>query len=282
MVDDRQAAPPASAPGACSAALDRVLDALERHGCRVTGAGRQRKAQCPAHDDRDPSLSVLDGEYRVKLRCWAGCDEDQVLDAVGLARADLSTGRRSRDRGADTWAPWQRGNNACPCHPIARYSYTDEHGELLFQVVRGEHKEFSQRRPDPSSPSGWRWSGVSEVRHVLYRLPAILAAPPTACIFVTEGESDVHALEAAGEVATCNPGGTGGGWRPEYAGPLADRDVLVVADRDEPGREHAWSVYQSVRPVARSAWIVQAREGKDARDHLAAGLGVADFTWWEL
>jgi DNA primase len=135
--------------------------------------------------------------------------------------------------------------------------------------------------PDPSSRSGWRWGQLAEVRHVLYRLPAVLAVPGSGCVFVTEGEKDVHALEAVGEVATCNPGGAGK-WRPEYAEPLAGRDVLIVADRDGPGRDHAWAVLTSVRPVARFAWIVQAASGKDAADHLAAGLAVTDLVWWEL
>lgn len=193
-----------------SAAFDRMLTALAEAGSRTTGYGRQVSAQCPAHDDRNPSLSVTDGTDRVLVRCHAGCDTDDVLTALGLGRADLFSSRQRQDRRADAWAPWQKD---CPCAPVAFYPYTDEAGRVLFEVVRGEHKAFAQRRPDPSSRSGWRWSGVAEVRHVLYRLPAILAAPASACIFVVEGEKDVHALEADGEIATCPPAARGSGGR---------------------------------------------------------------------
>jgi hypothetical protein len=260
----------------------RVVEALERGGSRVTGNGRQRKAQCPNHDDRVASLSVTQGESRVLLWCHSPeCTTDAIVAALKLTWADLFDGPPERGDGnsknADTWAPWQK-DGRCTCAPIARYDYADEDGHLLFQVVRGEHKEFSQRRPDPASPSGWRWS-LGDTRRVLYHLPQILAAPPEACVFVTEGEKDVHALEAAGEIATCNPQGAGK-WRPEYAGVLAGRDVLVVADKDPAGRTHAREVVASLEGTARSCWIVEAAEGKDAADHLAAGHTVSEFAWW--
>ena len=53
-------------------------------------------ARCPAHDDRDPSLSVSVKDGRVLLHCFAGCAPDEVLGAVGLTWRDL--------RGADPWA----------------------------------------------------------------------------------------------------------------------------------------------------------------------------------
>lgn len=277
-----------AAPGYGAAFLN-LIEHLEAYGSRVTGTGYQRKAQCPAHDDRDPSLMIKDGNLGVLMYDQGRCETDAVLAVLGMTSADLFNERRAADfgGGTDDWAPWQK--DGCPCAPVARYSYVDEGGELLFQVVRGAHKEFSQRRPDPASRSGWRWSGIDGVRHVVYRLPAVLAAPDSALIFLVEGERDVHALEASGGIATCSPGGAGK-WRPEYAEPFAGRDVLIIADRDEPnkhtgrrpGADHAWDAYTSVQPVARFAWIAQAAEGKDAADHLAAGHDVTDFVWWNL
>jgi hypothetical protein len=43
---------------------------------------------------------------------------------------------------------------------------------------------------------------------------------------------------------------------------------------------HARHVAASLDGIARSAWIVEAAAGKDARDHLAAGLAVTDLVWW--
>jgi hypothetical protein len=71
-------------------ALRRVLETLQRAGSclRRTGAGWQ--ARCPAHDDRNPSLSVTEGrDGRVLLKCRAGCETPAVLAALGLQWSDL-------------------------------------------------------------------------------------------------------------------------------------------------------------------------------------------------
>jgi DNA primase len=69
-----------------SAAIDRVLDRLD--GVRRNGEGRYM-TRCPAHDDRRPSLSVRDAETRVLLHCFAGCETEDVLAALGLGWRDL-------------------------------------------------------------------------------------------------------------------------------------------------------------------------------------------------
>lgn len=95
-------------------------------------------------------------------------------------------------------------------------------------------------------------------------------------MYVVEGEKDVHALEAVGVVATCNAMGAGK-WRDSYAKTLRGADVVVVADRDTAGREHAEKVAASLADVAQSVRIVEAVEGKDAADHLKAGHGVDEL-----
>jgi len=74
--------------------LERVLGALTSRGLAIkpTGAGRHM-AQCPAHEDRSPSLSILnestpDGE-RVLVNCFAGCPAERVLSTLGLEFAAL-------------------------------------------------------------------------------------------------------------------------------------------------------------------------------------------------
>lgn len=64
-----------------------LLSRLEK----VRTAGRDRwMARCPAHHDGTPSLSVraLD-DGRMLLHCYAGCDVQAVLGAIGLQFSDL-------------------------------------------------------------------------------------------------------------------------------------------------------------------------------------------------
>ena len=113
---------------------------------------------------------------------------------------------------------------------------------------------------------------------MLYRLPRVLeAAAAGATVYVAEGEKDVHALEACGAVATCNPMGAGKGkWRDEYTRSLRGAHVVVVADRDDEGRKHAEHIRAS---LARAGTPARGRAPgrEDAADHLAAGHGLDDF-----
>ena len=66
--------------------LGCVLSRLE--GVRRCGDGYL--ALCPAHDDRQPSLSIREGKGgRVLVKCWAGCETQHVISTLGLRWADL-------------------------------------------------------------------------------------------------------------------------------------------------------------------------------------------------
>ena len=46
-------------------------------------AGTAWMARCPAHDDREPSLSIADAKNgKVLVRCHAGCDQQDVIAAL--------------------------------------------------------------------------------------------------------------------------------------------------------------------------------------------------------
>ena len=69
---------------------------------------------------------------------------------------------------------------------------------------------------------------------------------------MVEGEKDVHALERAGVVATCNPGGAGK-WREEYSEVLREAVVVIIADKDKPGQAHARQVMASLKGSPRQS-----------------------------
>jgi len=238
----------------------------------VRRSGGHVYARCPAHDDRKPSLSVTVGKAQpVVFNCQAGCATEDILAAIGLTWADVCK-PRDEDTGREEWTPFGPAT--------AVYDYVDEQGRLLFQVLRTRDKQFPCRVPDPTAKHGYRWK-LGDVRRVLYRLPKVIEAVRDGKpIWIVEGEKDVHALEARGQVATCNPGGAGK-FRPEYAEALRDATVIVVADKDGPGQQHARQVAAILDGVAARLRIVEAAVGKDAADHLAAGRTVEEFvqTW---
>ncbi|MGI8778249.1 MAG: DUF3631 domain-containing protein [Acidimicrobiales bacterium] len=256
-------------------AIQTVLERLEAADCRPrrTGSSPWWSARCPAHDDTNPSLGVKVGdEDQVVVVCQAGCDFDSIVAALKLAPSDFFTTNGNGDgNGRDDVDEWTPAGPA-----VATYRYVDVEGRVVFGVARTAEKAFRQWQPDPTTRSGRRWN-LDGVTRVLYRLPKVLeAAAAGGRVYVVEGEKDVHALESAGAVATTNPGGAGK-WRPEYVEALRGAEAVVVADRDEVGRAHARQVLASLGTAGIPATVVEAAEGKDAADHLAAGRGLDDF-----
>lgn len=216
-------------------AFDRIVAALEQHGRRVRRrGGAEAVAQCPAHDDHNPSLSITGTEGQVLIHCHTGCGTPDVVAALGLNMRDLYDTRRG-----------------------VEYRY--DNGRV---VHRGIDKSFRQSNTDRPVE--------------LYRLGKVCAAVAAGeTVYVVEGEKDVHALEAIGATATCNPMGAGK-WGQLDPSPLYGARVRVIADQDEPGRAHAADVYTSLVGHA-DVEIMAPKIGKDPADHIAAGHGLEDF-----
>ena len=223
--------------------LEALLARLKR--VRRNGSGWQ--ALCPAHMDRNPSLSIDVREGTILVHCHAGCSQQAVLAGLEIEAHELFLGASDTER-----------------RIIAEYPYGDEKGELLFQVVRYEPKCFRQRRPD--GKGGWHWN-LNGVRRVLYRLPEVLTAKSA---LVCEGEKDCETARVLGLVATCNAGGAGK-WREEYSECLRGKQITIVADADEPGRKHAQQVTASLSGKAELVKVLEFPHSKDLSEWVAMG-----------
>jgi 5S rRNA maturation endonuclease (ribonuclease M5) len=260
--------------------MDALTEILLPKLTGIKKSGASWMARCPAHEDGNPSLHIARGTtHPVLLTCHAGCERDDILKAIGLTWDDLCAPREERPARGE-WTP--HGDAS------AIYDYVDEDGKLLFQVLRTADKHFTQRVPDASRKTGWRWS-LGSTRRVLYRLPKVIEAVASGeLIYICEGEKDVHAIEGAGMTATCNPGGAGK-WREEYSAFFRDAAVIIVADRDKPGQAHARQVATGLQDIAGAIEIAEPHgEGtadgnaiKDISDHLSAGYTFRDLvtTW---
>lgn len=63
-----------------------LLNRLDR--AKPNGADRWM-ARCPAHEDDGPSLSIRATGDRILLNCFAGCETEDVLAAIGLTFSDI-------------------------------------------------------------------------------------------------------------------------------------------------------------------------------------------------
>jgi len=148
---------------------------------------------------------------------------------------------------------------------IAKYDYTDENGNLLYQVVRYDNKEFMYRRPD--GKGDWIWN-LGNIRPVPYRLDEVVKSQE---VVIVEGEKDVERLRKLGFAATTSPMGAGK-WRSEYNHYFKGKDVIIIADNDDPGRKHAADIAQNLLGIAKSIKIIDltgcVEEKGDVSDYL--------------
>ena len=153
------------------------------------------------------------------------------------------------------------------------YDYRDETGEILSRVKRTPDKRFFQLGPDGKGGFHSVSGCMDGVRRVPYRLPELLAADPKRTVSVVEGEKDADRLATLGFIATCNAEGAGK-FRPELVEHFAGRKVVVLADNDQPGQDHAADVVAKLRSVAAvvTALALPGLPAKgDASDWLDAG-----------
>ena len=225
--------------------LDSMVHALE-----ARRSGSTWMACCPCHDDRTPSMSIKEVDGKVLVCCHAGCSQVDVIAALkarGLWQAAPPT---------RTWAK----------RIVATYDYTDEPGELLYQVVRYEPKGFSQRYPD--GRGSWTWK--KHPRQVLYRLPEILESP---ILFLPEGEKDCETLRSWGFCATCEAGGAKAPWLPQFTEALRGRECILIPDLDQPGRARVLKIARALLGTAARIIILDDLPGytKDITAWFEAG-----------
>lgn len=289
----------------------RITTALEQ----TMGPGRQAGSWmqycCPVHENdgrrHRPSLAVKYFEDRGKtqIQCYASCDYELVLDAIGLAPGDLydrpSNGRGRGPRSAKPARAVSRAEAAIEAAGLppkstrpdlgaqrsawrttASYPYVRADGTVAGAVLRrearfdrGTDKEFAQRSWDPATGS-WAKTGFDKIP---YRLPELLEtiAEGDRVVYIVEGEKDVHAAESAGLTATTNAGGALS-WTPEHARWLAGAPtVIIVADHDAPGYRRAEKVMDTLVGVVPRVRVVTAATGKDLHDHLQLGHEIAEL-----
>lgn len=244
-------------------------------GVKKTGNDKWQ-AKCPAHDDRQASLSItttMDG--KTLLHCHAGCETSAVLDALGLSSKDLFPDRpfepSARQKPKTRQPAKPSSEPKTPKTIVATYDYLDAEGQLVYQSVRFEPKTFQLRRPDGNG--GWIWK-MEGIERIPYNLPNCLnAIQAKKAIFIVEGEKDAQALISLGLNATSNPGGAEK-WLPSMSELLAGADLVILPDNDDTGRNHAALVAYYSADFAHSIRVIEL-EGLpvkgDVSDWLALG-----------
>lgn len=210
----------------------------------IKRVGKTQMAICPFHDDHHPSLSIDD--QKGLFKCF-GCGASGDMYEFYAKKHNLNTRSDFQKilNGIAEAFGIMNGDRPKKSTIIASYDYLDESGNLQYQIVRWEPKKFRIRRPDGNG--GWI-SDKNDITSVPYHLPLITTASE---IIIVEGEKDADNLIALGITATTNPFGARN-W-PEHFGPyFVGKDVILIPDNDDPGRQHMDKVAANLKGHAAS------------------------------
>ena len=231
---------------------DRVLVQLE--GVKQRNGGWM--ALCPGHDDKNPSLSIVEADDgRVLLQCFAGCAIEDVLAEISLEKKDLFPNSRDAGNGhghtatKPTDEPCNLENYAASkrlpisflkrlgCQdfsymgsPALRIPYQDENGvEVAVRFRTALHK-------GPEADDRFRWrKGSKALPYGLWRLDA---AREAGYVVLVEGESDAQTLWYHGIPAIGIPGARS--WRNEWCEYLEGIGKFYAVIEPDGGGENLW------------------------------------------
>ena len=246
-------------------------------------SGRGWIAKCPAHDDREPSLSINKGaDHRVLIKCQAGCSTDDVLAALGITYRDLFAAKFSQASSASQRRNQLRlatsqsadvflSKQECLC-AIQMAVILRETTNLCERIarVRGWKPETIRelsREPSLGWHDGklafiyetgvklrWRQQGERVIRWAfgkpwLWRGSYI---DTVKTIYLSEGETDAISLIDAGletdgtSIAVAIPSATT--FNERWAIFFACREVVLAFDADRAGKQATLRVSRLLQP----------------------------------
>ena len=235
------------------------------------------QCQCPAHDDRQASLTVTKGRDSVLIHCHANCSIENVLLAAGLKMSDLFYQEK---RTGSSWQAYIESREKKKIEAV--YNYVSSNGGYLFTKVRMQGKKMiygtlaNERftyglggRTRKELCAVYAPDGVQAINK------AVSEGKP---IFIPEGEKDADTLAKQGYTAF-SYGGVND-WVADMAQLCKGAVVYVLADNDEPGQRVANTIQSDLQGIAKSAKVivpVPDTPKADISDYFAAGHSKAEF-----
>ncbi len=234
-------------------------------------SGAELLWHCPNHEDKHESLSV---NPKKNVFLCAPCNANGTPWQLAAFLARLDPGDKQgvmawlKERGLlNGKRPAKRANGRGPC--AAEYVYRDASGNPVARKLRfepgrdGRKKEFAWQHWD-----GAAWvDGLGSEKTLLYRLPEIQNEPR---VVLTEGEKDADAGGKIG-LATTTSGGVNS-FRDDHADTLCGKDVVIVADADDPGRAHAQAIASMLHGKAASIKVCEIHGSKDLAEAIEKGV----------
>ena len=289
-----------------------VLGQLETRGCNPKQAGDGHTARCPAHEDKQASLSVGEGDDgRVLIKCHAGCEVKAICSALGLDLHDLFPPRAQQSSKRilpkmDGAALWERlalrdeageaylkgrGLEATVSMGLVRFNaprraladdaerWLDKKSAWRVAVAMrdaaGAVRDFQLRAITQVNPAKLSLCGAPRPSGVAFGRPDLAAQGGR--IFVAEGMADTLALCVAGAVGIGAPGVVRLVGLAELVPAGAEAVLCVQNDREGQSARGFARLAQALEArCVRVLWLTTPAPHKDPADWLKA-VGLPAF-----
>jgi len=261
-----------------------MVDLLARlKGVRRSGKGCT--AQCPAHEDRQNSLSVHHRDGKWLLKCHAGCTWEAIIAAIGVEPSDLF------DPSEGKGASHPRNNRATAQLPgltLDQYAVAkclpanflrecglseivlDGRPAVRIPYLGAGGEELAVRFRVALDGDRFRWKSGS--KPCLYGLNRIGDARSAGHVVLVEGESDVHTLWHHGVPALGLPGANS--WCEDRDAGCFDGidNIYIVIEPDKGGQSvRKWLAQSAIR--ARAKLLLQLPAKDPSAMHTADRAG---------
>lgn len=248
-----------------------VLEAvLKEAGCTINGAA----VKCGFHHDTRASGSIYtgeDGSHRYRCHaCGASGDAIDLLQRVrgigfGEAQAVL-TGGNGKGNGRQPGKPKSAASFPTRDDALASlaqrhgpaagvWTYHNADGEPVGAILRWDRPDGKKDiRPLARVTDGWT-VGAMPTPRPLYRLPDLLQRRGEQ-VYITEGEKCADMAAQIGLLATTSAGGANAAQSADWS-PLANRECIILPDRDDAGEKYARDVAQLLGTLGAKVRIVR-------------------------
>ena len=234
------------------------------------------QAKCPAHNDKQASLTISKGDKCTLFHCHAGCKLEDILTAAGLEKKNTFYNNISY---VEKWKMYIESREKRKIEAV--YPYVFINGGYAFHKIRLEGKKILYGRLEnerfsyglPRSKPRKSYRAIYGDLNAIQK--AIQCGKP---VFVPEGEKDVDTLTKHGFVGFTF--GSVNDWQSEFASILKDAVVYILADNDIPGQSVANRIYADLQGIAKTAKVITPMPDipkADITDYFQTGHSKQDF-----
>ena len=234
------------------------------------------QALCPAHPDKEASLTITQGnDGKTLLKCHAGCSSESVVLAAGLKMADLFSENRLSEERRRMYIESREKRKI-----EAVYNYVPTNGEYAYTKIRLEGKKmlFGMLK-DERFEYGLKGRSKKEFNAIFGSIPRIKEAiERNEPIFISEGEKDVNTLIKKGYAAfSC---GGANDWNKNVSELCNGAEVIILSDNDDSGKKLADTIEKDLKGISKSVKIIVPMPDTpkaDITDYFDVGHTVEEF-----